>query len=350
MALGWIAPIVLVGVCVLSFLWSVLTAPRFNVRGLHVIFTGAENPLGLAIAKKYIKKGAKVTLIGPSTDALKAAQCELQKVAGDGAAVFIFECELVDQEQVQQAVEEANAFHGRPTDHIVYAASIRITPGYFWEQDLAAMKEAMDINYHGAVVLVKSALPAMIEAKVRGRIVFVSSVDSLEFPVGCGACSGTKSALRGLSDSLRNELLLYNMSVTIFYPGTSSFNLLSPSTINKIGTDASVPNDITEHDDASNHDVTTGYATFSDKSPAATKALDKKAQILINGLWMGQYSITTTWNGFLLRLLSNGVAPRNNTPLEFMALFFVSLYQFMVKAMQERSVKAPTLAGTAAHV
>ncbi|KAG7402029.1 3-dehydrosphinganine reductase [Phytophthora boehmeriae] len=352
MALGWIAPIVLVGVCVLSFLWSVLTAPRFNVRGLHVIFTGAENPLGLAVAKKYLKKGAKVTLIGPSTDALKAAQRELQKVAGDDAAVFIFECELADQQQVQQAVQEANAFHGRPTDHIVYAASRRITPGCFWEQDLAVMKEAMDVNYHGAVVLVKSALPAMIEAKVRGRIVFVSSADSLEFPVGCGACSGTKSALRGLSDSLRNELLLYNMSVTIFYPGTSSFDLLSTSSNSKSNTDASVSNNIVEHDDpSSNHgDVTTGYATFSDSTLAATKAFDKKAQVLINGLWMGQYSITTTWNGFLLRLLSNGVAPRNNTPFEFMALFFVSLYEFMVKTVQERSVKSPIPAGTAAHV
>jgi hypothetical protein len=33
--------------------------------------------LGLAIAKKYVAKGAKVSLIGPS-DTLKAAQSELQ--------------------------------------------------------------------------------------------------------------------------------------------------------------------------------------------------------------------------------------------------------------------------------
>jgi hypothetical protein len=38
---GWIAPIVLVGVCLLSWLWSLLTAPRFDVRGKHVLFTGA---------------------------------------------------------------------------------------------------------------------------------------------------------------------------------------------------------------------------------------------------------------------------------------------------------------------
>ncbi|KAG2786983.1 hypothetical protein PC129_g18948 [Phytophthora cactorum] len=343
---GWIALIVLVGACVLSWLWSLLTAPRFNVRGKHVLFTGTENPLGLAIAKKYAKKGAKVSLIGPSTELLKAAQSELQKVAEEDASVFVFECELVDSKQVEQAVQEANTFHGRATDHIVYAASRRIKTGYFWEQDVALMKEAMDVNYHGAVVLVKAALPAMIEAKNQGRIVFVSSVDSLEFPVGCGACSGSKSATRGLADSLRNELLLYNISVTVFYPGTSSYNLLDTSKGFKTTTSS---NDGDE-ESANEGSITTGYSTFTDQSPAATKVFDKKAKVLINGLWFGQYSITTTWNGFLLRMLSNGVEPRNNTFLEWIFLFFVGGYHFLRQTVKERSLKAPARAGTAAHV
>ncbi|KAK1947256.1 3-ketodihydrosphingosine reductase [Phytophthora citrophthora] len=259
------------------------------------------------------------------------------------ATVAVFECELTDPKQVEKAVQEANDVHGRPTDHIVYAASRRIKPGYFWEQDVALMKEAMDINYHGAVVLIKAALPAMIEAKNRGRIVFVSSVDSLEFPVGCGACSGSKSAIRGLADSLRNELVLYNMSVAVFYPGTSSFNLLDTSKGFKTATTG-------EEASSDSNDITTGYATFTDQSATATKPYDKKAQVLINGLWFGQYSITTTWNGFLLRMLSNGVAPRNNTFLEWIFLFFVGGWHFLRQVVKERSLKAPVRAGTAAQV
>ncbi|KAL3674546.1 hypothetical protein V7S43_000494 [Phytophthora oleae] len=340
---GWIALIVLVGVCVLSWLWSLLTAPRFNVRNKHVLVTGAENPLGLAIAKKYVNKGAKVSLIGPSMDVLKAAQTQLQEVAN--ANVAVFECELTDPKQVEKVVQEANDFHERPTDHIVYAASRRIMPGYFWEQDVALMKEAMDINYYGAVVLIKAALPAMIEAKNRGRIVFVSSVDSLEFPVGCGACSGSKSAIRGLADSLRNELVLYNISVAVFYPGTSSFNLLDTSKGFKTSTGVAA-----KEASSDSNDITAGYATFTDQSSTATKPYDKKAQILINGLWFGQYSITTTWNGFLLRMLSNGVAPRNNTFLEWIFLFFVGGWHFLRQMVKGGSLKAPTRAGTAAHV
>lgn len=106
---GWIALIVLVGACVFSWLWSLLTAPRFSVHGKHVLFTGTETPLGLAVAKKYVKKGANVTLIGPAMEILEATQSELQKVAGENASVFVFECELVDMERVEQAVQEANA-------------------------------------------------------------------------------------------------------------------------------------------------------------------------------------------------------------------------------------------------
>ncbi|GMF15914.1 unnamed protein product [Phytophthora lilii] len=104
----------------------------------------------------------------------------MQKVAGKDASIFVFECELVNPKQVEQAVQEANAFHERPTDHVVYAASRRIKPGYFWEQDVAVMKEAMDVNYLGAVVLVKVCL------------------------------------------------LIAHLAV--FYPGTSSYNLLNTST------------------------------------------------------------------------------------------------------------------------
>lgn len=134
----------------------------------------------------------------------------------------------------------------------------------------------MDVNYLGAVVLLKAALPAMIKAKTRGRIVFVSSVDSLEFPVGCGACSGSKSAIRGLADSSRNELLQYNMSVAVFYPGTSSYNLLDTS---KGFETPIICNDATD-ESANEGNITTGYSTFTDQSLAATKSVDKQAQVL----------------------------------------------------------------------
>lgn len=43
----WIALIVLVGVCLLSLLWTALAAPGFKVRGRHVLLTGRYHTCGV---------------------------------------------------------------------------------------------------------------------------------------------------------------------------------------------------------------------------------------------------------------------------------------------------------------
>lgn len=58
----------------------------------------------------------------------------------------------------------------------------------------------------------------------------------------------------------------------------------------------------------------------------------------MNGLWAGQYSITSTWRGFFLRMLANGVAPRNNSPLELLLIFFTSLWQLSANFSNERAI------------
>lgn len=38
---GWITAVFFGGLCVLSFLWTLCTAPGFKVKGKHVLLTGA---------------------------------------------------------------------------------------------------------------------------------------------------------------------------------------------------------------------------------------------------------------------------------------------------------------------
>lgn len=81
-----------------------------------------------------------------------------QKAAGvEAASVFVVEADAVDESQMLKAVAAANEFHGRVTDHLVHAARTA-TPGFFWEQDLSLLRRNVDVNYMGAVVLVKASL------------------------------------------------------------------------------------------------------------------------------------------------------------------------------------------------
>ena len=60
----------------------------------------------------------------------------------------------------------------------------------------------------------------MVEHNVRGSVVFVSSVLGLFGLVGYSQYVPTKYAIRGLAESLRNELKAYGINVHCYFPAT----------------------------------------------------------------------------------------------------------------------------------
>lgn len=119
---------------------------------LGCILVGGTKGLGLAIAKKYARAGAKVSLVGRSLERLESAKTEIQKVGAPHGSIFLAECDVSDHEQVERAIADANAFHGRATDHVVHAAVV-VKPGYAWEQDPSQLQKDMGATYFGAVHL-----------------------------------------------------------------------------------------------------------------------------------------------------------------------------------------------------
>lgn len=78
-----------------------------------------------------------------------------QKAAGDATvSIFVAECDITDFDAVERVVAEANAFHGRATDHVVHAAVV-IKPGYVWEQSPAQLHKDTGATYLGAIHLFK---------------------------------------------------------------------------------------------------------------------------------------------------------------------------------------------------
>lgn len=273
-----------------------LRAPGFRVEGKHVFITGGSQGLGLSLAKKYAAKGARVSIVARSADKLAAAKREIEAAGAAVAPVFTQSADVTDFAAVQKAVDAANAFHKRVTDHVVCAAGYS-TPGYFLEQDVSVFRHMMDVDYFGTVHAIKAALPAMVaEGRNDGQIVLVSSGLGLISWIGFSQYSGAKYALRGLAESLRNELLLYGIRVSIFYPG----NIDSPGF---------------EEENKTKPPEARTIEGVSEVTPP-----DSVAQSLINGISDGQFSITNEFMPFLLRTLANGVAPRNNSILETVLL------------------------------
>ncbi|EQC41719.1 hypothetical protein SDRG_01675 [Saprolegnia diclina VS20] len=294
----------LVGACVglplLSYLWSFLTAPGFKVDGKHVFITGGSAGLGLSTAKKYAQAGAKVTIVARSTDALAKAKDEIQAVAKH--PVFTQSCDVTDYASVQKAVADANTFHNRVTDHVVCCAGTAM-PGYVLDQDISIFRKEMDLNYFGVVHATKAALPAMVARNEGGTFVYVSSGCGLISFIGYAQYSPTKFAVRGFADALRNELQLYKMNVHVFYPG----NIDSPGFVQENKTKPAECKEI--------------------EGSADLVSPDQVAQSMIDGVANGVYAITNDLGIWVLRILGNGINPRKNTPLEMLLMPVITIVQ-----------------------
>lgn len=126
-----------------------------------------------------------------------------------------------------------------------------------------------------------------------GKIVFISSMLGMISFAGWATYSPTKYAIRGLADTLRNELKRYNIGVHIFFPGgieSPGFeieNLTKPE-VTKIIEGANTPQTSTEC-----------------------------AQSLMKGLHQGQYMIVTDAISEVLRCVVRGVGPTNNLVLDY---------------------------------
>lgn len=66
----------------------------------------------------------------------------------------------------------------------------------------------------------QAASKEMIRTRKKGKICFVSSTLGYMSMIGYASYSPAKHALRGLADTLRSELQLYNIDVHIFFPCT----------------------------------------------------------------------------------------------------------------------------------
>jgi NAD(P)-dependent dehydrogenase (short-subunit alcohol dehydrogenase family) len=174
------------------------------------LITGCSTGLGRALAEAALRAGHDVVVTARDANSIS----DLASAHPDHALAVALD--VTDPGQVAAAVRDAEARFGG-VDVLVnnagygYRAAVE-------EGDDAAVRTLFETHFFGAVSLIKAVLPGM-RARRSGAIVNVSSIGAQITPVGSGYYSAVKSALEGLSGSLRGELAPLGISVTIVEPG-----------------------------------------------------------------------------------------------------------------------------------
>lgn len=186
--------------------------PRYDLSGKSVLITGGSRGLGLALAREFAARGARLTLTARTASDLDAAAAELR---GRGAEVHTVAADLTRREDVERAVQAAVAAHGA-LDVIVHSAGM-IQTGPLQDMTEEDWREVMEINAFAALRLVRAAYPHLKAAG--GRVLLVTSIGGKVAVPHLGPYSMSKFAAVGLGAALRSELALDGIGVTTVCPG-----------------------------------------------------------------------------------------------------------------------------------
>lgn len=182
----------------------------------HIIITGGSSGIGLAVARIYLTKGCRISLIARQKDML----CSAARVLTGGdmieeGPVFVASADVNDEKALIQAIDAAEARHG-PCDVLVASAG-RVDPQEFDKQPTSVFDEQLSVNFLGCVYAVRAVLRGMSQ-RANGRIMLISSGAALIGIPGYSAYCASKSALAAFGESLRAELDGSGVSVSVSFP------------------------------------------------------------------------------------------------------------------------------------
>lgn len=182
-----------------------------------VVITGASSGLGAETARHLAANGAKLVLGARRLDRLDALTGELGLDAR--AAV---RTDVTDRTQVNALVDRAMDLHGR-IDVILNNAGL-MPSSMLDKLKIDEWDRMIDVNIKGVLYGIAAALPHM-QGQRSGHIINVSSVAGHKVGPGGSVYAATKSAVRVISEGLRQEVKPYNIRTTIVSPGAVATEL-----------------------------------------------------------------------------------------------------------------------------
>jgi NAD(P)-dependent dehydrogenase (short-subunit alcohol dehydrogenase family) len=159
------------------------------------VVSGAASGLGRLSSDRLHAAGARVAVLDIDEDRLSGSFA--------GRANFHpFVCDVTDERRVRQVVEEIEHTLG-PIDRVVHAPAI-MPGGGLLEQGAEVARRVMRINYDGAVNMVNTTLPRMLERRC-GEWICFGSVAGFALTPGLGAYCASKAALNAYFETLIHE-------------------------------------------------------------------------------------------------------------------------------------------------
>ncbi|KAJ5561861.1 hypothetical protein N7535_003677 [Penicillium sp. DV-2018c] len=286
---------------------------EFEVDGRTVVITGGSDGMGRAVALQLAAKGANVVVVARTVSKLQNAVEEMKADAANTSSqkFHYISADLTDPAECERVIAEVTSWNSGSPPDVVWCCAGFSRPGFFVDVPIKEHRQQMDTLYWTAANTAHATLrswltpvsPSEQVETPRRHLIFTCSTLAFVPIAGYSPYSPAKAAIRSLSDTLSQEIEMYNGAYS------QRHNTSAPAADVKIHT--IFPMGI----------LSPGFDNEQKIKPELTKQLEEAdkpqapsevAKISISALERGEYLVTTMFIGHILKGTALGPSPRNS--------------------------------------
>jgi len=193
-----------------------------NLKGKTILVTGGTCGIGKATACLLTNMGAKVFIFSRHEEKLKQALFEIQENTGQKINGYV-----ADSSKEKEVIRVFNAIDkiGK-LDVLINNAALPARN--IQESSFDYLKYVVETNISGYLICTKYALERMV-IRGSGHIVNIGSMSAHVLEEGADLYVATKSAIAGFTESLRKEMVPFDIRVSLVEPGSVATSMITES-------------------------------------------------------------------------------------------------------------------------
>lgn len=194
------------------------------LKGRVAIITGANQGLGLEIARKYVTAGASLMICARNSELLNAAKTELETLAGPDQRILAQSADVSKQVDVEGVVQATLSEFGS-CQILVSNAGVYGPKGEIEDVDWSDWVRAMEINIFGSVLICRELL-GHFKQRGYGKIIQLSGGGATNPLPRISAYAASKAAVVRFAETLAEEVRGQGIDVNCIAPGALNTRML----------------------------------------------------------------------------------------------------------------------------
>ena len=176
-----------------------------------ILITGISSGIGRALAESFLEQGHQV--IGSVRDPQGLENLKSKY----GAKLILWRCNLLNISEIDSIQSLFSENKINRIDVVVNNAGI-VTSAPFEYQNFSEIQNTMGTNVLAVMKLTQLMIPYLMPTQ--GRIINISSISGTGGTPFLAAYCASKYAIEGFSESLRREMKLHGIKVSVIGPGS----------------------------------------------------------------------------------------------------------------------------------